>query len=132
MFRSIIAIFFLLPLLAKAIEPGALVSASFLNVCKKMDQAGIAVQPQSDLVAKAIPEDILMIIGSNRQEISDQNAPVSNSEIIVGANMASISTYTSASTSIASPSADPCKPMINGQSKVSERAILEPPDISER
>ena len=132
MFKLIIAIFFLLPLLAKAEEPGVLVSASFQNVCKKMDQAGIAVQPQSDLVAKAIPEDILMIIGSNRQEISDQNAPVSNSEIIVGANMASISTYTSANTSTASPSADPCELMTNGQPQVTEPVILKPYDISGR
>ncbi len=131
MSRLIIVIFVLLPLLAKAEDPGATVSASFQDVCKKMEQAGIVGRPQTDLVEKAIPENILVIIGSDSQRGSGQTAPISNSEIIVGANMASISTYTSASTSIASPSADPCKPMINGQSKVSERAILEPPDISE-
>ena len=67
MSRLIIVIFVLLPLLAKAEDPVATVNASFQDVCKKMEQAGIVGRPQTDLVEKAIPENILVIIGSDSQ-----------------------------------------------------------------
>jgi hypothetical protein len=98
----------LLPSLTQG-EPVA--SASYKDVCKKMQQEGVASRTQTTPASEAVTDNVIVVVGAGSRTSQRHNRPVSNSEIIVGANMTQISTVNGDAKSSdlgAATSAKPC------------------------
>ena len=107
--RLFLSILLVLPFCALADADKVVASASYKNVCKKISQAGVTSRTQTDQAQKPIFDNMLVIVGADSVTESGQRRDVSNSEIIVGTNMTSISTYTSGANTASSFFADPCE-----------------------
>ena len=70
--------------------------ASYKDVCKKMEQEGIASRAQSGGSTEDIAANVVVVVGAGQSTSRWRNAPVSNSDIVVGANVTQISTHNDA------------------------------------
>ena len=89
-----------------------LASASFNDVCEQMDQQGISSRTQSDPSSQYLIENVVVVVGAGQTSRRKQTQSVSNSDIVVGANMTQINTVNSTSnqtSATAAESADSCK-----------------------
>ena len=67
--------------------------ASYRDVCKKMEQEGVASRTQSGGNTEDIAANVVVVVGAGHSTSRRRNAPVSNSDIVVGANVTQISTH---------------------------------------
>ena len=67
--------------------------ASYKDVCKKMEQEGVASRTQSGGNTEDIAANVVVVVGAGHSTSRRRNAPVSNSDIVVGANVTQISTH---------------------------------------
>jgi hypothetical protein len=87
-------------------------SASYKDVCEKMEQEGVVSRTQSAPGSEAVMNNVVVVAGAGSRNSQRHNRPVSNSEIIVGANITEITTTTSATGHTATdpvPSSNPCR-----------------------
>ncbi|MEK9534860.1 MAG: hypothetical protein VW103_10535 [Halieaceae bacterium] len=70
--------------------------ASYKDVCKKMEQEGVASRTQSGGNTEEIAANVVVVVGTGHSTSRRRNAPVSNSDIVVGANVTQISTHNDA------------------------------------
>ena len=128
--RLFLSILLLLPFCALADADKVVASASYKNICKKMAQAGVTSRTQTNQAQKLISDNMLVIVGADSVAESGQRRDVSNSKIIVGTNMTSISTYTSGANTASSFSADPCESVIElERPQIPEPASISSPSI---
>ena len=71
--------------------------ASYKDVCKKMEQEGVASRTQSGGSTEDIAANVVVVVGAGHSNSRRRNAPVSNSDIVVGANVTQISTHSNGS-----------------------------------
>ncbi len=105
-------IFLVVPLLTNASYAEPIVSASYKDVCEKMEQEGVASRTQSAPGSESVTENMVVVVGAGSPKAQRHNRPVSNSEIIVGANITQISTVndeSSDSEAAPAPSSNPCR-----------------------
>lgn len=102
----------LAPLLSMLSYAEPIASASYKDVCKKMEQEGVVSRTQSAPGSEAVTDNVVVVVGAGTRTSQRHNRPVSNSEIIVGANMTQITTTHSEaphSETDPVPSSDPCR-----------------------
>jgi hypothetical protein len=80
----------LLALFSQGVCSETIAGASYKDVCKKMEQEGITSRTQSGA-------NVVVVVGAGRSTSRRRNAPVSNSEIVIGANITQISTHSNVS-----------------------------------
>ena len=66
--------------------------ASYKDVCKKMEQDGVASRTQSGGNTEDIAANVVVVVGAGHSTSRRRNAPVPNSDIVIGANVTQIST----------------------------------------
>ena len=89
-----------------------LASASYKDVCEQMDQQGISSRTQLDPSSQQLVGNVVVVVGAGQTSRRKQTQSVSNSDIVVGANMTQINTVNSTSnqtSASATESADPCR-----------------------
>jgi hypothetical protein len=105
-------VFLTVPLLTSLPYAEPIARASYKDVCKKMQQEGVVTRTQSVSGAEAVADNVVVIVGAGPQISQRHNRPVSNSEIIVAADMTQISTVngeSSHSDTDPVPSSNPCR-----------------------
>ena len=89
-----------------------LASASYKDVCEQMDQQGISSRTQLDPSSQQLVDNVVVVVGAGQTSRRKQTQSISNSDIVVGANMTQINTVNSTSnqtSASAAESADPCR-----------------------
>ena len=86
----------LLSLFSHSVLSETIAGASYKDVCKKMEQEGVASRAQSGGNTEEIAANVVVVVGTGHSTSRRRNAPVSNSDIIVGANVTQISTHNDA------------------------------------
>ena len=86
----------LLTLFSHGAVSETIAGASYKDVCKKMEQEGIASRAQSGGSTEDIAANVVVVVGAGQSISRWRNAPVSNSDIVVGANVTQISTHNDA------------------------------------
>ena len=71
--------------------------ASYKDVCKKMEQEGVASRTQSGGNTEDIAANVVVVVGAGHSTSRRRSAPVSKSDIIIGANVTQISTHSTVS-----------------------------------
>ena len=71
--------------------------ASYKDVCKKMEQEGVTSRTQTGGRTEDIAANVVVVVGAGHSTSRRRNAPVSNSDIVVGANVTQISTHSNGS-----------------------------------
>lgn len=102
----------MVPLLSTLSHGEPIVSASYKDVCQQMEREGVVSRTQSAPGSEAVAENVVVVVGAGARTSQRHNRPVSNSEIIVGANMTQITTTNSESPRGESdpvPSSNPCR-----------------------
>ena len=87
-----------------------LASASYYDVCEQMDQQGISSRTQSDPSSQHLIENTVVVVGAGQTSRYRQTQSVSNSDIVVGANMTQINTVNSTSNQTSAPAAESADP----------------------
>ena len=104
--------FLMVPLLTNSSYAEPVISASYKDVCEQMEQEGVASRTQSAPGSESVTENVVVVVGAGSPKAQRHNRPVSNSEIIVGANITQISTVNSESSHSEAgpaPASDPCR-----------------------
>jgi len=102
----------ILPFLTALSYAEPIASGSYKDVCKQMEDEGIVSRTQSAPGSETVMNNVVVVAGAGSRNSQRHNRPVSNSEIIVGANMTEITTATSATEHSATdlvPSSNPCR-----------------------
>ena len=87
----------LLALFSQGVCSEAIAGASYKDACKKMEQEGITSRTQSGGNTDDIAATVVVVVGAGQSTSRRRNAPVSNSEIVIGANITQISTHSNVS-----------------------------------
>ena len=82
----------LLALFSHGVLSETIAGASYKDVCKKMEQEGVASRTQSGGNTEDIAANVVVVVGAGHSNSRRRNAPVSNSDIVIGANVTQIST----------------------------------------
>ena len=82
----------LLTLFSHGTVSETIAGASYKGVCKKMEQEGVASRTQSGGNTEDIAANVVVVVGAGHSTSRRRNAPVSNSDIVIGANVTQIST----------------------------------------
>ena len=83
----------LLSLFSHSVLSETIAGASYKDVCKKMEQEGVTSRTQSGGNMEDIAANVVVVVGAGHSTARRRNAPVSNSDIVVGANLTQISTH---------------------------------------
>ena len=87
-----------------------LASASYKDVCEQMDQQGISSRTQLDPSSQKLVDNVVVVVGSGQTSRRKQTQSVSNSDIVVGANMTQINTVNSTSNQTSASAAESADP----------------------
>ena len=83
----------LLTLFSHGTVSETIAGASYKDVCKKMEQEGVASRTQSGGSPEDILANVVVVVGAGHSTSRRRNTPVNNSDIVVGANVTQISTH---------------------------------------
>ena len=86
----------LLTLFSHGTVSETIAGASYKDVCKKMEQEGVTSRTQTGGSTEDIAANVVVVVGAGHSNSRRRNAPVSNSDIVVGANVTQISTHNDA------------------------------------
>ena len=89
-----------------------LASASYKDVCERLDYKIISSRTQSDPNSQHLINNLVILVGAGHTSRRKHAQPVANSDIVVGVNMSQINTGNSSlsnDSGLGSPSADPCR-----------------------
>ena len=104
----------LLPLIyyCPALFAEQVVTASYKDVCERMDQRGISSRTQSDSNSRQLVDNAVVVVGARHLSRPRQAQLVANSDIVLGTSMAQINIAESGPNGASGPaarSADPCR-----------------------
>ena len=89
-----------------------LASASYKDVCERMDQQGISSRTPSDPSSQQLVDNVVVVVGAGQTSRRKQTQSVANSDIVVGASMIQANTFNSTldqPSSTVAHSADPSR-----------------------
>ena len=87
----------LLALFSHGVLSETIAGASYKDVCKKMEQEGVASRTQSGGNTEDIAANVVVVVGAGHSTSRRRNDPVANTDIVVGANLTQISTHSNVS-----------------------------------
>ena len=97
----------LLSLFSHSVLSETIAGASYKDVCKKMEQEGVTSRTQSGGNMEDIAANVVVVVGAGHSTSRRRNAPVSNSDIVIGANVTQISTHSTVSDDSSDSAAGP-------------------------